>query len=58
MTDRETDGEHPGEWRWSVADAIMRLFWDNFLQSEKAFQMRDVIAIELEKAEERGRLSR
>jgi hypothetical protein len=30
------------------ADTIMSLFWDNFLKSESAFIMRDVIAIALE----------
>lgn len=37
------------------ADSIIRLFWDNFLRSESAFVMRDVIAIEIEKAEMRNR---
>ena len=41
----------------SKATAIMGLFWENFLKSEPAFIMRDVIAIEMEKAvsAERGR---
>lgn len=44
------DGRTPRE----RADSIMRLFWDNFLRSESAFVMRDIIAIEIEKAERRG----
>lgn len=39
-----------------MADTISRLFWDNFIKSEPALTMRDVIAIELEKAEERARV--
>lgn len=38
-----------------MADTISRLFWDNFIKSEPAQVMRDVIAIELEKAEMRAR---
>ena len=38
-----------------MADVISRLFWDNYLKSEPALTMRDVIAIELEKAEDRGK---
>lgn len=37
------------------ADAICRLFWENFIKSEPALMMRDVIAIELEKVEDRGK---
>jgi hypothetical protein len=36
----------------SKATTIMGLFWDNFLKSEPAFIMRDVIAIEIEKAKQ------
>jgi len=39
-----------------MADTISRLFWDNFIKSEPALTMRDVIAIELEKAEDRARI--
>jgi hypothetical protein len=39
-----------------MADTISRLFWDNFIKSEPALTMRDVIAIELEKAEDRSRI--
>jgi hypothetical protein len=35
---------------YSKATTIMGLFWENFLKSEPAFIMRDVIAIEIEKA--------
>lgn len=38
-----------------MADVISRLFWDNYLKSEPALTMRDVIAVELEKAEDRGK---
>ena len=38
-----------------LADAITRLVWDNFLKTEPAMVLRDLIAVELEKAEERGR---
>jgi hypothetical protein len=38
-----------------MADAISRLFWDNFIKSEPAMVMRDVIAIELDKARDAER---
>ncbi len=38
-----------------MADTISRLFWNNFIKSEPALVMRDVITIELEKAETRAR---
>lgn len=38
-----------------MADTIMGMFWYNYLKSEPAFIMRDLIAIEIEKAEQRGR---
>ena len=38
-----------------LADTISRLFWDNFLKSEPALVMRDVIAIELDKARDAER---
>ena len=38
----------------AVAGRILDLFWDNFLKSEPAFIMRDIIAIELEKAKSAG----
>ena len=38
-----------------MADAISRLFWDNFLKTEPALIMRDVIAIELDKARDTER---
>ena len=37
-----------------MADTIARLFWDNFIKSEPALTMRDVITIELDKAEARA----
>ena len=40
-----------------MADTIVGMFWDNFLSSERALRMRDLIAIEFEKAEMRGAMS-
>ncbi len=37
-----------------MADAISRLFWENYLKTEPALTMRDVIAVELDKAYDRG----
>lgn len=37
-----------------LADAISRLFWENYLRTEPALTMRDIIAVELDKAYERG----
>jgi hypothetical protein len=38
-----------------MADTISRLFWDNFIKSEPALTMRDVIAVELDKARDAER---
>ena len=38
-----------------MADSISRLFWDNFIKSEPALIMRDVIAVELDKARDAER---
>lgn len=40
----------------SKAESILTLFWDNFISSERAFIMRDVIAIELEKVADEASL--
>lgn len=37
------------------ADKILATFWTNLLSSERGYIMRDVIAIEIAKAEENGR---
>ena len=38
----------------SKANTIITMFWDNFQKSEPTFVMRDVIAIEIEKAFNKG----
>lgn len=40
------------------ANNIMEMFWHNFLKSEPAFVMRDVIAIALENADNQTELPR
>jgi hypothetical protein len=40
------------------ANNIMEMFWHNFLKSEPAFVMRDVIAIALENADNKTELPR
>lgn len=38
-----------------LADGVVRLCWDNFKATEPTFVLRDLIAVEIEKARERER---